>query len=198
MGFCAGCGNDVADPNQCPICESGRGGKPRGRRGETQGPEIPDCPRCNDPLATQDWEGTQTLSCPTCHGSFFPGTRGLESVLDKLRATVDPVDVETAMQEFKDRFTRKLPDAVRYKKCPVCATVMTRRAYGTVSGVIIDFCPDHGSWVDEAQFAALAEFICRGGDTLAAEVNKVRDRIRPAGAGRPSSKSVMDRFFGGK
>ena len=146
-------------------------------------------------METQDWEGVQTLSCPTCRGTFFPGKRGLETVLDKLRATVDPMDVDSVMEEFKDRFTRKLPDAVRYKKCPVCDTVMTRRAYGTVSGVILDFCPDHGTWSDEAQFAALAEFICRGGDTLAAAVDKVRERIKPPSRSG-EARSIIDQFVG--
>jgi hypothetical protein len=73
---------------------------------------------------------------------------------------------------------------------------MTRRNYATVSGVIVDFCGDHGTWVDEAQFAALAEFISRGGDILAAETGKVRARIQQPGQ-QGSAKTIMDRLFGG-
>ena len=77
---------------------------------------------------------------------------------------------------------------------------MTRKAYGTISGVIIDTCPDHGKWVDETQFAALADFICRGGDVLAAKVDEVRDRIvhRPSGGGNAGPGSLLSKFFGGR
>jgi Zn-finger nucleic acid-binding protein len=146
-------------------------------------------------LAEQDWEGVRTHTCPTCRGTFF-ADRGLEDVLNKLRATCDPVDLQSVMKDFKDRFTRKLPEAIRYKKCPVCDTVMTRRNYATVSGVIVDFCGDHGTWVDEAQFAALAEFISRGGDVLAAKTGEVRARVQPGQ--QSNAKTIMDRLFGGQ
>jgi hypothetical protein len=106
------------------------------------------------------------------------------------------VDVATVMKEFKDRFTRKLPEAIRYKQCPVCLTVMTRRNYATVSGIIVDSCGDHGTWVDEAQFAALADFICRGGDLLAPS-EAGRPRVRTPQANTGSARTFMDRFFGG-
>lgn len=189
MALCPECGNDVPDPAHCSICAAGRGGKKVRRRGGSPCR----CPRCNDPLEQQDWEGTTTLSCPSCRGTFFPD-RGLEKVLNQLRATCDPVDVETVLKDFKDRFTRELPDAVRYKNCPVCGTVMLRRNYATVSGVIVDHCADHGTWVDEANFAALADFICRGGDVLASEAGKVRARstIRRSADG----PSLIGRLFG--
>jgi Zn-finger nucleic acid-binding protein len=191
MALCPGCGNEVQNPQKCPVCGAGRAPKAnRKKLAKGRGK----CPRCNEFLAEQDWEGVSTYSCPTCRGTFFVD-RGLEEVLNKLRATCDPVDVNTVMKEFKDRFTRKLPDAIRYKKCPVCTTVMTRRNYATVSGVIVDSCGDHGTWVDEAQFAALADFICRGGDVLATETGKVRARIQP-GQGA-NARTIMDRLFGG-
>jgi len=193
MALCPGCGNEVQNPQKCPVCGAGRAPKASNLKKLSKGRGK--CPRCNVFLAEQDWEGVVTYSCPTCRGTFF-AERGLEDVLNKLRATCDPMDVQSVMKEFKDRFTRKLPEAIRYKKCPVCDTVMTRRNYATVSGVIVDFCGDHGTWVDEAQFAALAEFISRGGDILAAETGKVRARIQQPGT-QGSAKTIMDRLFGG-
>lgn len=190
MALCPGCGNEVPEVEHCPVCRAGRGAK---RGGATAGSGCP-CPRCDELLETQDWEGIQTLSCPSCRGTFFPG-RALETVLNKLRATCDPVDVESVLKDFKDRFTRELPKAVRYKACPVCETVMTRRNYATVSGVIVDCCPDHGIWVDEAQFGALTEFICRGGDALAQEASRVRQRM-VAPKGDAGGGSLLERFFG--
>jgi len=190
MPLCPSCGNEVENPEQCPVCQAGRAPKATVRKLEKG---RCGCPRCNEYLEEQDWDGVRTFVCPTCRGTFFLD-RGLEDVLNKLRAAADPVDLSAVAREFKDRFTRKLPEAIRYKKCPVCHTVMTRRNYGTVSGVIVDFCGDHGTWVDEAQFADLADFICRGGDVLAERAGQVRARIQPRGDGKPS---IMDHFFGG-
>ena len=192
MALCPSCGNEIENPQDCPVCGAGRAPRASVRKLE-QG--RCHCPRCNDLLEEQDWEGVATYTCPSCHGNFFR-SRGLEEILDKLRASCDPVDVASVHREFKDRFTRKLPEAIRYKKCPVCNTVMTRRNYATVSGVIVDACGDHGTWVDEAQFAALADFICRGGDVLAAEAGKVRARIQPRGENK--ARTVMDSLFGGE
>lgn len=194
MAFCKGCGNEVPDPGHCPICLAGRGAG----KGRKDDPRC-FCPRCEEALEEQDWEGTTTLSCPVCRGTFFPG-RALEQVLNRLRATVDTVDAESVLRDFRDRFTRQLPEAVRYKACPVCSTVMTRRNYATVSGVIVDFCGDHGMWVDEAQFADLASFICRGGDILASQAKKVQQRAsagRPQGGEAAPPGGLLDRLFRG-
>jgi len=193
MALCSGCGNEIDDPEHCPVCEAGRAHhRPRVVVARCQ------CPRCADTLAEEDWEGTTTLVCPSCRGTFFPG-RSLETVLNKLRATCDPVDVDTVMRDFKDRFTRELPDAVRYKQCPVCDGVMLRRNYATVSGVIVDCCNDHGTWVDETAFAGLADFISRGGDLLADEAGKVRARmtgVKRADGSASGGPTLLERFFG--
>lgn len=192
MALCPSCGNEVPDPSHCSICDAGRGGK-KARKRPAAG--VCRCPRCDGALTEQDWDGTKTLSCPTCRGTFFPDL-SLEKVLNQLRATCDPKDVESVLKDFKDRFTRELPEAVRYKKCPVCDTVMLRRNYATVSGVIVDHCADHGTWVDETAFAELADFICRGGDILANVAGQVRARneIRREGDG----PSLLGRLFGGQ
>ncbi|MHC4223205.1 MAG: TFIIB-type zinc ribbon-containing protein [Planctomycetota bacterium] len=190
MALCPRCGNEVDDPATCGVCRAGRAA-PKSAP-QDQGQCV--CPRCSDPLQQQDWEGVATLNCPSCRGTLFPD-RGLEAVLNKLRATCDPVDVATVHKEFRGRFKRELPEAVRYKSCPVCGTVMTRQNYGTVSGVIVDCCPDHGVWVDEAAFAALADFICRGGDLLASDAAKVRARLAPKQQ-KGRDQSLLERFFG--
>ena len=169
------------------ICQAGAASKPvRADKNRCS------CPRCNEYLEQQDWDGIITLCCPNCRGTFFPAT-GLESVLDKLRATCDPKEVAEVMRDFKDRFTRELAHAVRYKACPVCSTVMTRRAYQTVSGVVIDQCGEHGNWVDEMAFIELTDFICRGGDVLASEVRKIRARSQPK---RTRGGTLIDRLMG--
>ncbi len=189
MALCVGCGNEVLDPERCPVCKAGRGATKK-----HPGAAGPSCPRCEESLEQQDWEGTSTMTCGSCRGTFFPD-RGLEAVLNKLRASCDPVDMDSVLKDFKDRFTRQLPTAVRYKGCPVCSTVMMRRNYATVSGVIVDYCGDHGMWVDEHAFAALADFICRGGDMLAEKADRVRARTGPRGD-KAQATGLLNKLFG--
>jgi len=189
MPFCSGCGNEVDDPSRCPICKSGRATKPRRRREAGQHT----CPRCEVALEQQDWEGSITWTCPDCRGIFFP-ERTLEEVLNKLRAAADPVDTRDALKDFRDRFTRRLPEQVRYKHCPACGEIMTRFNYLTVSGVLVDVCGKDGTWVDENAFAELADFICRGGDVVANAADRVRNRT--TGTRRESSSNLLDKLFG--
>lgn len=189
MALCPVCGNDVADPTVCPVCIAGRA--PKHKHAEvTETPHVPQCPRCSEALEDQDWEGIAIRSCPVCRGSFFPD-QALEMVLNKLRATCAPGDVRAVLEDFKDRFTRSLPEAIRYKLCPECGGPMTRRNYGGVSGVIVDVCGDHGTWVDEAAFASLADFVSRGGDVLSSEVRRARSTSRPA----DGSRNLLDHFL---
>jgi len=193
--LCSGCGNEVTDPERCPICKAGRGTKPLVKQKRNRDEGRCSCPRCDEFLDQQSWEGTATLTCPSCRGTFFPD-RGLEVVLNKLRATCDPVDMATVLEEFKGRFTRELPEAVRYKACPVCSTIMLRRNYGNVSGVITDVCGDHGTWVDEQAFAELADFVCRGGDQLAKNAASVRARTSAPTGSKANQPSLLQKFFG--
>ena len=52
---------------------------------------------------------------------------------------------------------------VRYLRCPSCDKSMNRRAFGRISGVIVDVCKDHGVWFDSGELAEVLAFIERGG-----------------------------------
>jgi Zn-finger nucleic acid-binding protein len=176
MAFCSQCGNDVLDAERCSVCAASSDARNRAAPKRRAVLSACTCPRCGDALTQEDMEGTAALMCPACQGMFFPAA-ALEAVLNKLRATCDPTDAESALKDFKDRFRRELPDAVRYKQCPVCDAPMLRQNYGAVSGVITDVCNDHGTWVDGQAFAELADFIVRGGDLVADKAAQTRQRV---------------------
>ncbi|MEE8104785.1 MAG: zf-TFIIB domain-containing protein [Planctomycetota bacterium] len=189
--MCLKCGNEITDSRSCQICETT---EIRPKKRNTVVVSLPMCPQCAVPVEQQDWEGVVALQCPDCRGVFFP-ERGLEHTLNKLRAATDPKDVDSVMQDFKDRFRRTLPDTVRYKNCPVCETSMMRKNYGTVSGVVVDVCATHGTWVDEPSFAALADFVCRGGDLLSRRVENLNTSMS---AKQTSGPSLLNRMFGAR
>lgn len=51
----------------------------------------------------------------------------------------------------------------RYKPCPRCGELMNRRLFGKRSGVILDRCRDHGSWIDAGELRQLMEWTRAGG-----------------------------------
>ena len=52
---------------------------------------------------------------------------------------------------------------VQYRKCPECQGFMQRRNFRKSSGVIIDRCHQHGTWLDADELEQIAGFILSGG-----------------------------------
>ena len=157
--LCTRCGNEVDDTSHCPVCAANRASKRPVRR---DGGE-PFCPQCELPLEAQDWDGVPAHICGQCNGVLFPGS-GLERTLDKLRSA-EP-DPQSAVAVFQKLLRRALPPAVRYKPCPVCNVSMTRRNYAGTSGIILDICPQHGTWIEQRAFGDLSEFVGSGADKI--------------------------------
>ncbi|EDM78160.1 hypothetical protein PPSIR1_00465 [Plesiocystis pacifica SIR-1] len=61
------------------------------------------------------------------------------------------------------------------RACPVCATEMPRRHFGKHSGVIVDYCVDHGVWLDVGELSHILEWIREGGLTQARKFNPNED-----------------------
>lgn len=159
LHLCPGCGNEVEDIHACPICADGRS---VGRRKEPEH-KGPMCPQCNEPLEAQDFDGETVLVCTSCLGMLF-GPDALERVLDRLRESAE-TDTEGLTEERIARLRQgSLPKSVRYKPCPICKMGMTRRNYLQTSGIILEICGQHGTWVDQATFGQLSDFVTRGGD----------------------------------
>jgi len=163
--LCTGCGNEIEIGEECVICASGRGGRPKRKPVRADGAIL--CISCEVPMEEQDWDGVAVRVCPGCQAMLFPPS-ALERVLNKLREATEPIDYVEVVREFKDRYkTRRIAGTVRYKHCPVCDEMMVRRNYSGASGIVLDWCGDHGHWVDQNSFAELSDWITRGGDQIA-------------------------------
>jgi Zn-finger nucleic acid-binding protein len=155
LRLCPGCGNEVEDIHRCPICAHGaaHGTKPPPDPG-------PLCPRCDQMLEEQQWDDVRVMACASCHGVQFP-PNGLRRTLTRLREEADPDEAALAEERTKNLHAA-LPDKVRYKRCPVCKHSMNRRNFASLSGIILDVCGQHGTWVDSAVFERLAALASRG------------------------------------
>lgn len=97
------------------------------------------CPICK--IALVDAE------CPRCHGNWL--------TIEKLDAMLSgAAKTGTALTVDAIEPTELPPNlAAKHKRdCPVCATLM---ASGTLLGVLVDRCRDHGVWVDPGEMSRI-------------------------------------------
>jgi len=55
-----------------------------------------------------------------------------------------------------------LSDPVRYRKCPACAQIMSRKNFHDSSGIIVDVCFAHGVWFAKGELGLVFEFVETG------------------------------------
>ncbi len=61
-----------------------------------------------------------------------------------------------------------------YIPCPECGKLMNRRHFAGCSGIIVDWCKDHGTWFDREELKRVVEFIRAGGLKKSREKDKIR------------------------
>jgi Zn-finger nucleic acid-binding protein len=88
-------------------------------------------------------------------------------------------------------------DAVRYRKCVACGTMMNRMNFGRLSGTIVDVCKGHGTWLDAGELHAIVRFIQGGGLDRARQrqIDDLKDqeqRARMAEAMRPRAGGPIE------
>jgi Zn-finger nucleic acid-binding protein len=91
--------------------------------------------------------------------------------LDALLVDQDTDGLETAatsVRALRERMQEVLPPQgpVKYRECPRCAQVMRRSNFGTISGVIVDECLQHGVLLDPGELQAIEAFVRMGGRSL--------------------------------
>jgi len=72
---------------------------------------------------------------------------------------------QTIVAENSVERTAILPETneVRYIPCPVCSELMNRKNFAQISGVIVDWCKDHGYWFDVFELEQILSFVSAGG-----------------------------------
>ncbi|HEY8376953.1 MAG TPA: zf-TFIIB domain-containing protein [Nannocystis sp.] len=138
------------------------------------------CPGCGAVLQrSAARHGIEIDACAECGGIWLDAGE-----LELLTVGLDPAPGEGAVDERELR--KQVPAArshegeVRYRECPRCSDIMTRRNFGTISGVIVDECPKHGIWLDAGELEAIEAFIRAGGRALGAAARaRAAQRLLP-------------------
>jgi Zn-finger nucleic acid-binding protein len=127
------------------------------------GHELP-CPVCDALMPPRQVGGVGLNECTRCNGLWAPG--GSFEVLVG-RAIEAQRSVEPGkLGALAPRVTGSNPagQRVQYRKCPECDGFMQRRNFRKSSGVIVDICNSHGTWLDADELEQIAGFIVSGGE----------------------------------
>lgn len=114
------------------------------------------CPRCSDtPLAAVRVGDHRVAECMRCTGLFVEHPV-LERITRRTEASAGlrmrPIGVAPAA-----------PEKAAYLPCAYCKKTMSRRGFADRSGIVIDYCNEHGVWFDQDELARVLEFIDAGG-----------------------------------
>ena len=123
-----------------------------------EGHELP-CPACDLLMPPTQVAGIGLNECTRCWGLWVPG-ENFDALVS--RATENARERGAAPRNEGGNPARR---EVQYRKCPECQGFMQRRNYRRSSGVVLDVCHTHGTWLDADELEEIAGFILSGGQT---------------------------------
>jgi Zn-finger nucleic acid-binding protein len=191
---CPNCGAAVdPDARRCPYCTArlatvscpscfslmfdGAGFCPRcgTARARTEGAAADaTCPGCRAPMALLQVGSAEIFECAACDGLWVDA-----STFERL--CISSEQQAAVLHQFP-RPGREKAAAVRYRKCARCARLMNRVNFGRLSGVIVDACRGHGTYLDAGELHSIVTFIQSGGleRARARQLEELKDRERRA------------------
>jgi Zn-finger nucleic acid-binding protein len=149
------------------------------------------CPGCRKPLGSVRVGTTELFECRVCDGIWLEA-----ATFERLCADGD---ARAAVLHRTERDATAARDTrVRYRRCPECDKMMNRVNFGRISGVIVDVCKLHGTYVDAGELHGILSFIGSGGleRARARQIEELKEQERRAleaelRAGRERGRSDM-------
>jgi Zn-finger nucleic acid-binding protein/ribosomal protein L40E len=174
------------------------------------GHELP-CPACTTLMPAREVAGVSINECGHCNGLWVPGDEIDTLVRRASEARRNASPESLASLEPRTRGANPAAQKVQYRRCPECEELMQRRNFRKASGVIIDRCHAHGTWLDADELEQIAGFILSGRQpaaVLTAEPESLASKTLDGkafsvrGFGTPSSdrgigalESLVETFF---
>lgn len=123
------------------------------------------CPACDDSMPPQQVAGLGLNECTRCRGLWVPG-EAFDALVARTCENRDAARV-AGQPGTGPRVSGGNPahQSVAYRKCPECQDFMHRVNYRKSSGVIVDVCHTHGTWLDADELERIAGFLAEGGET---------------------------------
>lgn len=129
---------------------------------EVEGHELP-CPDCTCLMPPRAIGGVGINECPQCNGLWVPDHRFDHLISQACEAARNAgLGSSTGADRGQSR-VNAFSTKVVYRKCPECDGHMQRTNFQKKSGVIVDHCHEHGTWLDADELEQIAEYILKGG-----------------------------------
>jgi Zn-finger nucleic acid-binding protein len=141
--FCVGCGVEI---RPCPV-------------GEAEADLA--CPACETALHAVTVGRVVVHECAGCGGTWVRA-RDFDAIVERIQAGAEP-SASAGLGTRRARHPVSTRDPVVYRRCPECGQVMHRRNFGRASGIIVDWCREHGTWFDATELQAVAAYVRAGG-----------------------------------
>jgi Zn-finger nucleic acid-binding protein len=115
------------------------------------------CPGCRKSMQRLDIRTTSMLECEGCDGLWVDADTFEHLCADKeaQSAVIHRLGGHATAAKSASR--------VNYRPCPRCRKMMNRINFGRISGVVVDVCKGHGTYLDPGELHAIVEFIHGGG-----------------------------------
>lgn len=149
-------------------------------------------------MAVRGLIGITLNECGQCNGLWVPGNKFDALVSSAIDARNKQRDAVGLGGEPRVKGANPFSWKVEYRKCPECEAFMLRQNFRKTSGVIIDSCREHGSWLDADELEQIAGFIMSGGRPVADEFlasqkeNDKKSRVEAARAARRQIETVRE------
>ncbi len=144
------------------------------------------CPCCECRMTTRCVGGLEIQECSKCFGLWAPENR-FDALIDRAAATARDRDLEGESPAPRVDGGNPLDSSVEYRRCPVCDALMIRRNFQKRSGVIVDRCHEHGSWLDAHELERIAGFVLSGRAERASAIEEKERAARDKSAAREAS-----------
>jgi Zn-finger nucleic acid-binding protein/ribosomal protein L40E len=125
------------------------------------GHELP-CPVCTMLMPAREAAGVALNECGSCNGLWVPGDEIDTLVRRASEARLNAGPESLASLAPRTRGANPAAQKVQYRRCPECESLMHRQNFRKASGVIIDRCSAHGTWLDADELEQIAGFILSG------------------------------------
>ncbi len=157
--ICPECyGRNAENSRYCTAC----GVEFRPESLEDEGHELP-CPCCGCLMPVRSVGGVGINECPKCNGIWVPDNRFDHLIAKACEAARAERGPEARADRPRMSGANPVHNKVVYRTCPVCDAHMRRSNFRRRSGVIIDRCHRHGTWLDADELERIAGFILEGG-----------------------------------
>ena len=127
------------------------------------------CPRCGVALVIVKVGSTGLSECRQC-GGLWVDKSSFQQICEDRERQEAVLGVALPWQSF----LRSLPRRECTWPCPACRQLMNRVNFAACSGIVIDWCKEHGNWFDHNELRQVVEFIQAGGLKKSREREKAR------------------------